>query len=362
MNVRKDGSYIGESQTKTEFHENFNILIVAEKYQTGFDEPLLHTMIVDKKLRGVKAVQTLSRLNRTCQGKVDTFVLDFINSQKDIKEAFQPFYQETMLEGEINTDLLYQVQKNLRGYAVYSDNDINAFVKEYCKHGKQDSRSMGRMTSILKPVADRYNNLTADERYNFRRLCRNMIKWYGYISQVVRKFDEDLHKEFIFLSYLIKLIPTETTQMIDLEGKLQLEYYKLQKTFEGAITLKEEAAAYTPANSKSSAKSEGKKPLDEVISKINEQYKGKFTDADKVLVHTLMTKLMSNTKLKNMAKTSDPQIFTESLFPNIFGKTAQDSYIEAQETYANLFEDQAKYNAVMNALGSIVYREMRINS
>ena len=93
LNVRKDGSHISEAQTKAEFHENFNILIVAEKYQTGFDEPLLHTMIVDKKLRGVKAVQTLSRLNRTCAGKIDTFVLDFINSQEDILEAFQPFYQ-----------------------------------------------------------------------------------------------------------------------------------------------------------------------------------------------------------------------------------------------------------------------------
>ena len=94
------------------------MLIVAEKYQTGFDEPLLHTMIVDKKLRGVKAVQTLSRLNRTCPGKTDTFVLDFINTQEEIRDAFQPFYQETMLEKEVNADLLYQVQHELRGYAV----------------------------------------------------------------------------------------------------------------------------------------------------------------------------------------------------------------------------------------------------
>ncbi|MBR3041220.1 MAG: type I restriction endonuclease subunit R, partial [Eubacterium sp.] len=95
LNVRKDGSHISDTQTKAEFHDNFNVLVVAEKYQTGFDEPLLHTMIVDKKLKGVKAVQTLSRLNRTCPGKVDTFVLDFANKQEDILKAFQPFYQET---------------------------------------------------------------------------------------------------------------------------------------------------------------------------------------------------------------------------------------------------------------------------
>ncbi|MBQ7453976.1 MAG: type I restriction endonuclease subunit R, partial [Selenomonadaceae bacterium] len=209
LNIRKNGSHISESQTKAEFHKNFQIIIVAEKYQTGFDEKFLHTMIVDKKLRGVKAVQTLSRLNRTCEGKIDTFILDFINSQEDIQEAFQPFYQETNLEREINTNLLYKVQKNLRGYAIYSDNDINFFTKEYFRRGRRDEKAFGRMNSILSPVSDRYNNLTPDERYNFRRQARNLIKWYGYIAQVVRMFDESLHKEYIFLSYLLKLIPSE---------------------------------------------------------------------------------------------------------------------------------------------------------
>ncbi|MEE0952695.1 MAG: type I restriction endonuclease subunit R, partial [Ruminococcus sp.] len=254
LNVRADGSHIGESQTKAEFHENFHVLIVAEKYQTGFDEPLLHTMIVDKKLRGVKAVQTLSRLNRTCPGKTDTFVLDFINTQEEIQEAFQPFYQETMLEKEVNADLLYQVQHELRGYAVYSDDDVNAFCDEYFKDGKQDDRAMGRMTSILKPVADRYNDLSADERYQFRRLCRSMKKWYGYISQVVRMFDVELHEEYVFICYLLGLLPPDEVQPLDLDGKLKLEYYKLQKTFEGAIELKEETGAFTPATAKGATK------------------------------------------------------------------------------------------------------------
>ena len=361
LNERPDGSHIAESQTKAEFHENFHVLIVAEKYQTGFDEPLLHTMIVDKKLRGVKAVQTLSRLNRTCPGKTDTFVLDFINTQEDIQEAFQPFYQETMLEREVNTDLLYQVQKELRGYAVYSDIDIEAFAREYFGNSSQDGRAMGRMTSILKPVADRYNKLTPDERYQFRRLCRNMKKWYGYISQVVRMFDADLHKEYVFLSYLLGLIPAETTTMIDLEGKLQLEYYKLQKTFEGSITLDEETGVITPASAKGAVKPEEKQPLDEIIEKINEQYKGAFTDGDKVLLTALRTKLLNDTKLQTMAKTSDPQIFAESIFPKAFGTAAQDSYVESQDTYTSLFEDQAKYNAIMHALGAVIYREMRMN-
>ena len=359
LNIRKDGSHIGESQTKREFHENFHVLIVAEKYQTGFDEPLLHTMIVDKKLRGVKAVQTLSRLNRTCAGKTDTFILDFINKAEDIQEAFQPFYQETLLESEVNTDLLYQVQKKLRGYAIYSNDDINAFAREYFSYNKQDSRAMGRMTSILKPVADRYNKLTNDERYQFRRLCRNLKKWYGYISQVVRMFDNDLHKEYVFISYLLGIIPPEPVKMIDLEGKLKLEYYKLQKTFEGSVSLREEAGVYSPANAKGAVKPEEKHPLDEIIEKINEQYKGDFTEGDRVLVEALKSRLMVDKKLQSMAKSSDPQIFAESIFPKAFSAAAQDSYMESQDTYTSLFADQAKYNAIMHALSTVVYRELR---
>ena len=355
LNVRPDGSHISESQTKAEFHDNFHVLIVAEKYQTGFDEPLLHTMIVDKKLRSVKAVQTLSRLNRTCPGKTDTFVLDFINTREDIQEAFQPFYKETILSQEVNTDLLYQVQKELRGYAIYSDNDINAFSEEYYKRGG----NMGRMTSILKPVADRYNLRTPDERYQFRRQCRSLVKWYGYVSQVARMFDADLHKEYVFLRYLLDLIPAEKERMIDLEGKLQLEFYKLQKTFEGTIDLKNEIGQLIPPSAKSVAKPEEKQPLDEIIERINEQYKGVFSEGDRVLITALHARLLGDSKLKSMARTSDPQIFTESIFPKAFGTAAQDSYMESQDTYTSLFADQAKYNAVMRALGTILYREMR---
>lgn len=365
LKVRADGSHIAESQTKAEFHENFHVLIVAEKYQTGFDEPLLHTMIVDKKLRGVKAVQTLSRLNRTCPGKIDTFVLDFINTREDIQAAFQPFYQETMLEREVNADLLYQVQRELRGYAVYSDNDIDALIAEYTR--KKDN--MGRVSSVLKPVADRYNGLSADERYQFRRLCRNLKKWYGYISQVVRMFDADLHKEYVFVSYLLWLLPDEATAMFDLEGKLQLEYYKLQKTFEGAIELNKETGVYSPASAKGVISPEEKQPLDEIIEKINQQYKGVFTEADRVMTETIVRTIMADAKAGKLALSSDPQIFMDSILPKLFGDIAMDSYMlaetrhtEMQNAYKSLFEDKAKYNSIMRAVGEVVYRDMRRGS
>ena len=359
LNIRKDGSHISETQTKSEFHENFNILIVAEKYQTGFDEPLLHTMIVDKKLKNVKAVQTLSRLNRTCAGKVDTFVLDFANKKEDILEAFQPFYQETSLEQEVNVDLIYQTERELLDYAIYTENDILAFIEVWNKPGKQDATAMGKMTSVLKPVADRYNLKNSEEKYQFRRLVRSLLKYYSYVTQVVRMFDKDMHKEYLFLSYLIGLIPADPVEPVDLDGKLKLEYYKLQKTFSGAIQLDNMDGQYVPAKQKAVQGKKEKSTLDEILEKINEKYKGEFTDADRVMLTALHDKLVKDDKLASSAKTSDPRIFVESIFPAAFGTAAMDSYMESQESYTALFEDKTKYDAIMNALAGVIYREMR---
>ena len=359
LNVRKDGSHISESQTKEEFHDNFNVLVVAEKYQTGFDEPLLHTMIVDKKLKNVKAVQTLSRLNRTCPGKVDTFVLDFANKKEDILEAFQPFYQETSLEQEVNVDLIYQTEKELLDYAIYNENDIRAFTDIWNHPGKQDATAMGKMTSVLKPVADRYNLKNPEERYQFRRQVRKLLRWYGYITQVVRMFDTDMHKEYLFLSYLIGLLPEEKEEPIDLEGKLKLEYYKLQKTFEGAIKLEKVDGQYVPSKKQGAQGIRQKSTLDEILDKINEKYKGQFTDGDRVMLGALHDKLIADDKLASSARTSDPRIFTESIFPSAFGNAAMESYMEAQDSYGSLFEDKSKYDAVMSALAGVIYREMR---
>lgn len=357
LNVRKDGSHISEEQTKAEFHDNFNVLIVAEKYQTGFDEPLLHTMIVDKKLRGVKCVQTLSRLNRICIGKNDTFILDFVNTAEEIKEAFQPFYQETSLSQEVNVDLIYKLQKELHDYNIYSDNDIDAFTNVYYSDRKQDSVMMGKMTSALKPVADRYNKMASDERYNFRRQARSFVKWYGYISHVCRMFDAQMQKEYVFCSYLLKLLPAESVQMIDLEGVLKLEFYKLEQTFKGEIELVNQSGLYEPAAGKGNAVPEQKEPLEDVIKKINDLFAGNFNDADRVLIYALHDKLKGDKKLQKIAKTSDPQVFAESIFPKTFDEVAQDSYVEQTEAFASLFQNRSKYNAIMSALAEMLYRE-----
>lgn len=353
---------VNESQTKQVFHDEGNILIVAEKYQTGFDEPLLHTMIVDKKLRGVKAVQTLSRLNRTHPDKQDTFIIDFVNTKEDILKAFQPFYQETSLSQEINTDLIYRTQKLLRAFKIYDDVDIEKVTEIYFDEDKRKANKIqAAITNALLAIQQKYSALNQEQRYQFRKLCRTFVKWYGYITQITRMFDKQMHKEYIFCSYLAKVVPADPTMPFDLGDRVKLEYYNLEKTYEGSIGLeKEEKGVYEPAKLKKPVKmSETLSPLEQVIEKINQQYIGNFTEGDRVVITTLHEKLKNNKKLMKAAKTDGRQIFEKNIFPQLFDDAAQEAYIESTETYTKLFEDAGKYRAIMNALAQAMFDELK---
>ncbi len=364
MNVDSNGNRVKESQTKSVFHDEGDILIVAEKYQTGFDEPLLHTMIVDKELRDVKAVQTLSRLNRTYPGKVDTYVLDFVNDVDRIREAFQQFYQETSLDEEINFDLIYTTQKILRDFKVYTDADIEAVSQIYFDPDiRKANATQGKISNILKPVADKYNQLNQEQRYQFRREVRAFVKWYNYISQITRMFDKELHKEYILCSYLAKLLPSDKTQPFDLDNRVKLEYYRLEKTYEGAIELEATPGSWKPTQPKRAGGQKDRlSPLDEIIARINEEFFGDFTDADRVMVDTLYTKMRQDAKVKKAAKSNDRQVYERSIFPGIFDTTAQQAYMENTEAYEQLFLDAEKYRIIQQALAERLYRELHGDS
>ena len=364
MNVDSNGNRVKESQTKSVFHDEGDILIVAEKYQTGFDEPLLHTMIVDKELRDVKAVQTLSRLNRTYPGKVDTYVLDFVNDVDRIREAFQQFYQETSLDEEINFDLIYTTQKILRDFKVYTDADIEAVSQIYFDPDiRKANATQGKISNILKPVADKYNQLNQEQRYQFRREVRAFVKWYNYISQITRMFDKELHKEYILCSYLAKLLPSDKAQPFDLDNRVKLEYYRLEKTYEGAIELEATPGSWKPTQPKRAGGQKDRlSPLDEIIARINEEFFGDFTDADRVMVDTLYTKMRQDAKVKKAAKSNDRQVYERSIFPGIFDTTAQQAYMENTEAYEQLFLDAEKYRIIQQALAERLYRELHGDS
>lgn len=364
INKTKDGRKISEKQLKEEFHgDDFNMLIVAEKYQTGFDEPLLHSMFVDKKLSGVKAVQTLSRLNRTMPGKNDTFVLDFVNTAEEIQEAFRPYYEATKLDEEININLIYDTKTIIRNFKLFNDNDIDKFIKINYKKGKQNATDLGKMTSLFKPVIERYNELNEDSRYEFKKAIRNFNKWYSYIIQITRMFDKDLHKEYSFTAYLEKLLPKVKGKDIDLEGKLKLEFYKLEQTFKGDISLNPQNTEVILPNPKTitggAKPTDDESTLEEIISKINEKYQGIFTEGDRVIVETMYKKCTNDKALKKYAKNNDAEIFEQSIFQEEFKRIAQTCYMESMGAFAKLFENKEFYNNVMGQIGSIVYRELR---
>ena len=365
LNKRADGTHIKESQLKEEFHKDeYAMLIVAEKYQTGFDEPLLHTMFVDKKLKGVKAVQTLSRLNRTCAGKTDTFVLDFVNTADEIKEAFQPYYECTELDEEINPNLIYDTKKIIRDFGLYNDEDVATFLKLFLKKEKQTASDLGKLTSLFKPIISKYNDMPEDKRFDYKKTVRNFVKWYSYITQISRMFDKGLHEEFTFCQYLAKLLPRATSKDVDLDDKLRLEFYKLEKEFKGNITLNPTQEDKTLVNVKKlKTGGTGKDEdvlLDLIITNINDRFGGVFTDADKVLVEIIYDKsVRTNKRLAAYAKKNDEAVFTQSIFPEVFKKVTQECYMESMDAFSKLFEDKVFYTTVMDAISREAYKDLR---
>lgn len=366
LNRTKSGERVSENQLKETFHgEEFNILIVAEKYQTGFDEPLLHTMFVDKKLKGVKAVQTLSRLNRTISGKKDTFVLDFVNSEEDIADAFQPFYEKTNLKNEINVNLIYDTQNKLRKYNVYNDEDVAHVIKLIRQaQKKQDERLLGRISSSFKPALDRYMDMAPDVQADFRITLRNFNKWYNYISQLDRTFDMELLEESIYTNYLIKFIPKEKRERVDIADKVKLEFYKLHQDFKGDIALvAEEGELYNPEEINTAVKPpDEKEQLDEIIQKVNERFPDDFTEADRVIIENLYKAFEKDpdAKVINMAKNNSKEMFRDSLFKDIFMKKVMQEYLGNQQAFEKLVGgDQEYYNTVYTLLADELYRKMR---
>lgn len=363
MNRDRAGNKVAEAQTKAVFHEQGDILIVAEKYQTGFDEPLLHTMIIDKKLRDIKAVQTISRLNRTCEGKTDTYVLDFINKAEDIQVAFEDYYNETDLEAEINVDLIYRTQKKLREFKVYGDEDVDRVVDIYINpdNSKDAKTTQAKITNALLSVVNTYNSMEQQKRYEFRREVRSFVRWFNYIAQIIRMYDMDLLREYTFCKYLTHLLPADEKEKWELGNKIRLEYYSLKQTFSGSISLEPDSVGvYEPAKAKSSASMEEKKSLlDEVISAINASYDGEFTDADIVVTSIIKDRLRESEELKTSAQKDTRRMFEDSKFPEIYKKILQQLYIDSTETFAGLFRDTKKYNAIKDALALALYEEFK---
>ena len=325
MNLDENGKYITtDKKFRKAFHSSqYNILVVANKYQTGFDEPLLHTMYVDKKLRDVTAVQTLSRLNRTCPGKSSTFVLDFENTEEDIRDAFLPYYETTILEGSTDLNKVYD-----------------------------------------RPVITRYQQLTEEERYAARDYVRKFNGAYSYITQLVRLHDKDLFNEYQYTLHLARLLPPAgENEIVDVEDKIKLEYASLTETFKGAIVLDEKPTILTPTSGMTPKVPNKKKDtLQSIIDKVNERFNGNFTDSDRVIIESIYQMFMNDAdvkKFKKYAKDNSTEMFVQSLFPDKFKDIVTQCFLDNNDSFAKLFNDPDFYNKVQESMAAELYKALR---
>ena len=271
-----------EAQTAPTFKQHdYRFLIVAEKFQTGFDQPLLHTMYVDKKLAGVNAVQTLSRLNRMHPDKDETMVLDFVNEAADIQKAFQPYYETTLLTEPTDPNKLYDLKRMADEHDVYTKEDVADFAKAY--FAKKPSQQ--KLRAALDPVVERYLAKDKDDREEFKGLIVDYVRMYAFLSHILRFKDAELEKTYQFLRLLRPLLPTERERLpVEVIEKINMDSYRVQQTSTGTIVLLDEEGKLKPASEVGThaAGQDDHIPLSEIVQYINENFGTDFTDEDKV--------------------------------------------------------------------------------
>ena len=291
---------IPESQTEESFKDpKFRLLIVNNKFQTGFDEPMLHTMYVDKKFGGLQCVQTLSRLNRTMRGKTDTFVLDFVNDPQNVQDSFQPYYEGTILEEETDPNRLYSIKDEIDEFHLFSDEDINNYVDTFYK----EEIPLEELQGILDSVVIEWKTLEEEEQELFRAHIYSFIRLYGYISQIITFKDIDLEKLFIFLRGLSKKLPRrDKDKLSDILTSIDLEYFKIEKKHTSTIKLDETDGILQPLGDTevSGVEEESTDLLSTIIAVLNESFDGDFSDDDKVKFEEIKQKIHASEDLRQV--------------------------------------------------------------
>src|SRR6185437_2337920 len=224
--------------------QDYQVLLVAEKYQTGFDQPLLHSMYVDKRLAGIQAVQTLSRLNRIYPLKEDTFVLDFVNDREEIREAFKTYYEGAEMGDEVDPVRLYAIKGELDATGVYLEEEVARFCDVYFKpKQKQSPLDHQAMNAALDPAASRFMarmKVNADEAELWHKKLQAFQNLYAFLSQVIPYQDSDLERLYVFARHLSSKLPKRASGAgYQFDDEVKLEYYRLQKISEGSISLKD---------------------------------------------------------------------------------------------------------------------------
>jgi type I restriction enzyme R subunit len=345
----------------------YQVLLVAEKYQTGFDQPLLHTMYVDKRLSGIQAVQTLSRLNRTHPLKEDTFVLDFVNDREEIQESFKQYYEGVAMGEDVDPSRMYELKGELDVSGIYLAEEIDRFCEIYFKpKQRQSSADHQAMNAALDPAVDRFR-VQLDENEEEAELWRGKLSsfrnLYAFLSQIIPYQDSDLEKLYTYLRYLSPKLPKRKAgPPYTFDDEVRLEYYRLQKISEGSISLKDGYARPLdgPTEVGSGIVREDHTTLSRLIDYINERFGTDFNDADQLFFDQIIEAAMLDETLQQAAAVNP-----KDKFALVFGNLLETYFIERMEQNEEIFSrfmNEADFQKLVSRwIADQVYSRMRGN-
>jgi type I restriction enzyme R subunit len=339
----------------------YQVLLVAEKYQTGFDQPLLHTMYVDKRLAGIQAVQTLSRLNRTHPLKEDTFVLDFVNDRDQIQAAFRQYYEGTEIGEEVEPNRLYEIKAELDESGIYLEQETERFCEVFfaakLRQSPGDHKAMNAVLDLAVERFKAFNEQNEDEAELWRGKVTAFRDLYAFLSQIIPYQDSDLERLYTYLRHLASKLPKRSSgPNYHFDDEVRLEYYRLQKIAEGSISL-DEGKKYKldgPSEVGSGLVREGPVPLSKLINTLNERFGTEFNEADQLFFDQLVEAATRVDSVEQAAKANP-----KDKFLLLFRQVLESLFIERmelnEEMFARFMNDAEFREAIEKGLGQKVY-------
>lgn len=318
----------------------FRILIVSNKFVTGFDEPLLQSMYVDKKLGGVQCVQTLSRLNRSTKGKTETFVLDFANEVEDVVESFKPYYTTTVLSKETEPDKLYDLIYQIEEFGLYTKKQLDNFTVEFFSDRGTDER----IQFILSQVVENFNNkLTDEEQDDFKSKIQSFIRLYSYVSQIITFTEVHWEKSYIFLQLLNKKLPKGKSEKISVVDSVDLDSFRISMISKTSIELEQqETVELEPivGDSGGGQTDEPKELLSEIIDKINTLFGSELGEEDKVSIDRIRERLQSDVETKKVMLGNNTEDVKRDYFKSRVKDNVIDEYGQRFDFYKKIMDDK----------------------
>lgn len=315
----------------------FRILIVSNKYQTGFDEPMMQSMYVDKKLNGVQCVQTLSRLNRTKSGKTDTFVLDFANETEEIVESFQPYFTSTVLTEETDPDKVYDLLYEIEQYQLYTEYQLDEFCKEFYSVSDSDEKLHPIIDEVVKRFKDRLDEEAQDK---FKSLIQSYIRLYSYVTQISSFAEVSWEKNYVFMRFLNKKLPKGNAERVSVLDYVDLDSLRIQMMGESQLSLQDQVGELDPqfGGTSTLVPEEEKELLSQIIDKVNNLYGVDLGEEDKINMDLVVKRVSQNEDLRKVMKGDNTDDDRKAYFEKIFKDEMVDFYGDRIDFYKKVMD------------------------